>query len=108
MKYVILLIVFNLVQHCAYGVTTVSENKRQSGQDPWGFTACTDALTSLSTEDKNCFASGLDISSIGNGLLSTSDLVGICASEHCKSVATRLLESCKVRMSLIYTYLNVP
>ena len=94
MKYVILLIVFNLVQHCAYGVTTVSEKKRQSGQ---GYTACFNTYNSLSTEDKNCFTSGLDISRvISGGLLTTSDLVDICSSQHCKRVATRLLESCKV------------
>lgn len=88
--------VLDLVHYCAYGVATVSEKKRQAGQDPWEFTACTNAYASLSAEDKNCLNFGSDFSNIGDGLLSADDLVGICASTHCMRVATRLLESCKV------------
>ena len=95
MKYVILLMVFDLVYHCAYGITTVTEKKRQAGQDPWEFTACSDAYTSLSAEDKNCF-SDFDFNNIGGGLLGADDLVGICASAHCMRVVTTLLENCKV------------
>ena len=97
MKYVILLMVFDLVHHCAYGVTTVTEKKREAGEDLWGLKACNHAYTSLSAGDiKNCFNSGFGFSNIRDGLLTADDLVGICASAHCMRVATTLLENCTV------------
>ena len=95
MRYVLLLLLFDQVQHYAFGVTTVSESKRQIS-DATQLAACLQVYNSLSTEENNCLTDSYDFTI--QGLLSPSDFGGICASEFCKNVATRLLDGCKVNL----------
>lgn len=96
MKYVLLLLVLNVVQHYVYGTATVTEDKRQAGPNPSQLQACLQLYNSLSTKEQSCFPDVDNILSTDNGLLSLHDLAGICVSRFCMNVATRVLGTCKV------------
>ena len=104
MKYVLLLLLFDQVQHYAFGITTVSKIKRQA-PDSAQLAACFQVYNSLSTEEHECLTDSYD--STLRGLISPSDFRGICASEFCMNVATTLLDGCKVRRLYIYSMCNV-
>ena len=98
MKYVLLSILLSLVQRHVYGGNTLrfEQNvvKRQAE-----YSACITMYSTLSTDELNCLPNynfSNPLAGLENGLLSPSDLTGVCRSTFCMNVASSLLETCKV------------